>query len=65
MAANCKKRLRSEVVDTMEPPKFVAYDDYLALFNHVVRLTDMVNHLRGGIIESGVPKLSLQIANTC
>ncbi|CAO4362667.1 unnamed protein product [Caenorhabditis nigoni] len=47
-----------------EPPEFVAYADYEALHKHVVMLTDLVNQLRGGLIEEGASKLSKKIATT-
>ncbi|ULT91848.1 hypothetical protein L3Y34_009502 [Caenorhabditis briggsae] len=47
-----------------EPPEFVAYADYEALHKHVVMLTELVNQLRGGLIEEGSDKLSKKIANS-
>ncbi|EFP10494.1 hypothetical protein CRE_17670 [Caenorhabditis remanei] len=31
-----------------DPPQFVAYSDYMELFNHVSKLTAIVNELRLG-----------------
>ncbi|KAF1753984.1 hypothetical protein GCK72_020541 [Caenorhabditis remanei] len=48
-----------------DPPQFVAYSDYMELFNHVSKLTAIINELRSGIIESGSKTLGEKIALTC
>ncbi|PIC33587.1 hypothetical protein B9Z55_013514 [Caenorhabditis nigoni] len=61
------KRKRSELIETMEIDnvKYVAFDDYVKLYEHMKMMTNLVNELRLGLIESAPLKLGEKIAMTC
>ncbi|KAF1763851.1 hypothetical protein GCK72_003797 [Caenorhabditis remanei] len=62
--ANMSKRKHTDTLPD-DPPQFVAYSDYLQFFNHVSKLTAIINELRSGIIESGSKTLGEKISSTC
>ncbi|EGT54245.1 hypothetical protein CAEBREN_31153 [Caenorhabditis brenneri] len=61
-----KRRLTDTIMEVDSPStRYVAYEDYAKLYEHVVKVTNLVNELRINLIESAAAKLGAKIADTC